>query len=69
MTQSTMRDSGVDVALGIIKRRKWIGVIAFAASLSLALPFPIYLPDVYRGEATVIIENQDASSVITPDAA
>ena len=62
MTQSTMRDSGVDVALGIIKRRKWIGVIAFAASLSLALPFPIYLPDVYRGEATVIIENQDASS-------
>src|SRR5712691_7297552 len=58
----SIADSGFDIALGVLKRRKWAGVIAFAATLSLALPFVVYLPDVYRGEATVIIENQDASS-------
>lgn len=58
----SIADSGFDIALGVLRRRKWAGVIAFAATLSLALPFVVYLPDVYRGEATVIIENQDASS-------
>src|SRR5712692_5943349 len=58
----SIADSGFDIALGVLKRRKWAGVIAFAATLSLALPFVVYLPDVYRGEATVIVENQDASS-------
>jgi polysaccharide biosynthesis transport protein len=68
MAHSAIRDSGFDVALAILKRRKWVGVTALAATLSIALPFVFYLPDVYRGEATVIIENPDASSAFVPGA-
>src|SRR6266545_2198047 len=62
MAHSTIRDSGFDIALSILRRRKWAGVIAFAATLSLAVPFAVFLPDIYRGVATVIVEDQDASS-------
>lgn len=64
MAQSSIRDSGIDVALSILLRRKWLGLIAFAATLSLALPFVYFLPSVYRGVATVIIDNQDESSLV-----
>lgn len=64
MAQSTIRDSGFDIALNILKRRKWVGLIAFTTALSLALPFVFFLPNVYRGAATVIVENQDASSLV-----
>jgi polysaccharide biosynthesis transport protein len=64
MAQSTIRDSGFDIALSVLRRRKWAGLIAFAATLSLAVPFAVFLPDVYRGVATVIVENQDASSLV-----
>ncbi|HEU4522920.1 MAG TPA: GNVR domain-containing protein [Thermoanaerobaculia bacterium] len=64
MAHSTIRESGFDVALGIIRRRKWAGLIAFAAALSLAVPFAVFLPDVYRGVVTVIVENQSTSATI-----
>src|SRR6266516_3789724 len=64
MAQSTIHDSGFDVALSVLRRRKWIGVIAFVATLSLAAPFAVFLPDIYRGVATVIVENQDVSSAL-----
>ena len=62
MAQSTLRESGFDIALNILRRRKWVGIVAFAATLSLATPFAFVLPDVYRGVTTVIVENQDADS-------
>ena len=64
MAQSTIRDSGFDIALSILQRRKWAGVIAFVATLSLATPFVVFLPNIYRGVATVIVDNQDASSLV-----
>jgi len=64
MAQSTIRDSGFDIAVSILRRRKWAGVIAFAATLSLAMPFVFFLPNVYSGAATVIVDNQDASSLV-----
>ncbi|HEX6178322.1 MAG TPA: hypothetical protein VF057_08175 [Thermoanaerobaculia bacterium] len=62
MAITTVRDSGFDVATKLLRRRKWIGIAAFAAMLSLALPFAMFLPDVYRGVATIIVENQDGSA-------
>jgi len=56
------RESMLEVALAILQRRKWIGISVLLTTLSLALPFVFYLPDVYRAEATVIIENPDAAS-------
>lgn len=64
MAESTIRDSNFDVALGVLRRRKWVGVIALTATLSLAVPLVVFLPDVYRGVATVLVENQDASSAL-----
>src|SRR5450755_729814 len=64
MAQSTIRDSAFDVALAILRRRKWPGFIAFAATVSLALPFVYFLPSIYQGVATVIIDNQDDSSLV-----
>jgi len=67
MAQSTLKDSGIDIALGILRRRKWPGIIAFIAALSLAIPFVLVLPDIYRGVATVIVDNQDSSSAFIRD--
>lgn len=62
MTHSRLRESGFDIALNILRRRKWVGIVAFVATLSLATPFAFVLPDVYRGVTTVIVENQDPDS-------
>lgn len=62
MVQSTLRDSGFDVALNILRRRKWSGLIAFTAALALTAPFSVFLPDIYRGAATVIVESHEAPS-------
>src|ERR1700730_12053049 len=64
MAHSTLRDSAFDIALGILRRRRWSGVIAFVATVSLATPFVAYLPDVYRGVTTVVVENQDPSAFV-----
>src|SRR6266849_10593245 len=64
MAQSTIRDSGFDIALSVLQRRKWAGAIAFVATLSLAMPFVFFLPNIYRGVTTVIIDNQDVSSLV-----
>ena len=62
MTRSQIGDSGLELILDILRRRKWAGLMTFAAIFSLAAPFSIFLPDIYRGSATVIVESQDASS-------
>jgi succinoglycan biosynthesis transport protein ExoP len=50
--------------LSILRRRKWSGLVAFIATLSLGLPFVLVLPNVYRGVATVSIEDLDSSALI-----
>src|ERR1700730_17550438 len=59
---SSRSDSGIDLVLNVLRRRKWIGVAAFAAGFSLAAPFAVFLPDIYRGTATVIVDSQQAPS-------
>src|SRR5438046_1034207 len=62
MARATVGDSIIEIGLAILRRRKWMGLIAFAAVVSVALPFAVFLPDIYRGSATVIVESQDADS-------
>lgn len=64
MAQSTLHDSGFDVALKVLRRRKWTGLITFAAALALSAPFSVFLPDIYRGSATVIVESQEPATFI-----
>ena len=58
------RDTGFDLVLSVLGRRKWIGLAAFLATLSLGVPFALFLPNVYRGVATVSIENLDAAGLV-----
>ncbi len=60
MATSRVADSGIEIVLNILRRRKWVGLIAFAAVFSLAAPFSVFLPDIYRGTATVIVESPQA---------
>jgi polysaccharide chain length determinant protein (PEP-CTERM system associated) len=62
MAVSRLGDSTFEHILNILRRRKWAGLITFAAVLSLAAPFAVFLPDIYRASATVIVESQDAPS-------
>lgn len=67
MAQSKIGESGIEVVLNILRRRKWIGIAAFLAALSATIPFSKFLPDIYRGSATVIVESEsDASVARTP---
>src|SRR5688500_8664666 len=43
-------------AFGIIRRRAVIATVAFATVLAAAIAFALYLPDLYRAHATVLIE-------------
>src|ERR1700681_2880126 len=62
MATSSVGDSASEIILNILRRRKWAGLIAFAAMFSLAAPFSIFLPNIYRGTATIIVESQEATS-------
>lgn len=62
MAQSTLSESGLHHALDVLRRRKWAGIIAFVTVLSLTAPFSVYLPDIYRATATILVEAQQAST-------
>jgi len=64
MALSTVGDSGLDKAYNLFRRRKLAGLIAFVAMLSLAAPFSAYLPDIFRGTATVIVESQGGQTFV-----
>lgn len=57
-----MRGSGVDspfeAALAVWHRRKWLMLVVFAASLTVAVAVVRSLPDIYQSTATVLIEHQ-----------
>jgi polysaccharide chain length determinant protein (PEP-CTERM system associated) len=59
MALSKVGDSAIETALAVLRRRKWIGLVAFAAMFSLAAPFSVFLPYIYRGTATVIVESPE----------
>src|SRR5713101_4297511 len=62
MAVSKLGDSTFEHILNILRRRKWPGLITLSTVLSLATPFAVFLPDIYRASATVIVESQDAPS-------
>src|SRR5437867_3044779 len=51
----------LDLVLGVWRRRKWIGIVLFAAILAAAATVAKVLPDVYRATATVLVERPNVS--------
>jgi len=55
------RSIGPDFALEVWRRRKWIAVLVFVATLAAAATLAMSLPSLYRATATVLVERQQVS--------
>jgi succinoglycan biosynthesis transport protein ExoP len=67
MADATRQRGGPDVFLAVWRRRKWLALSTFAVILSAAASVAAFLPDLYRGTATVLVERRDATeSLVRP---
>ncbi len=57
-TSSMGDESSLLRTLDILRRRKLIAVLVFAATLATAISFALYLPDLFRATAVVLVERQ-----------
>jgi len=53
-------------ALGIIRRRALLAIVAFATVFAAAVAFALYLPDLYHAQATVLVERPLGEGVVRP---
>lgn len=51
----------IEFVLGLWARRKWVALPVFAAVFAAAASLAIWLPDLYRASATVLVETQHVS--------
>jgi polysaccharide biosynthesis transport protein len=49
---------GLEEALAVWYRRKWLAVLVFGAVLAVMVPVPLNLPNIYSSTATVLVEHQ-----------
>src|SRR6266545_6487895 len=61
---ATADDSLALRILDILRRRRLLAIGMFAAVLSAAVSFAIYLPDLYRGQALVLIERPIDENIV-----
>jgi len=61
---STADDSLALRVLDIVRRRCLLAMAAFAAVVAAAISFAVYLPDLYRGQALVLIERPVDESIV-----
>jgi uncharacterized protein involved in exopolysaccharide biosynthesis len=67
MSDATRKRAGPDVFLAVWRRRKWLALSTFAVILSAAASVAAFLPDLYRGTATVLVERPDVTeSLVRP---
>jgi protein tyrosine kinase modulator len=62
MSETTKTRSGSDVFTAVWRRRKWLALATFAAILAAAGSVAAFLPDRYRGTATVLVERRATES-------
>lgn len=63
------QDSPILGALDIARRRKVLAISVFAAALAAAASFAMFLPDMYRATAVVLIDRPVAESFMRPSVA
>jgi succinoglycan biosynthesis transport protein ExoP len=61
---STADDSLALRVLDILRRRRLLALGTFAAVLAAAVSFAVYLPDLYRGQALVLIERPIDENIV-----
>jgi uncharacterized protein involved in exopolysaccharide biosynthesis len=60
------QDSPILGALDIARRRKVLAISVFAAAMAAAVSFAMYLPDLYKATAVVLIDRPVAESFVRP---
>jgi succinoglycan biosynthesis transport protein ExoP len=59
MGEETKKGSGgLDLALAVWHRRKWLGILIFLVPFTVAVSLALFLPDLYQATATVLVERQ-----------
>ena len=64
MAEEVQKSSGIDLALAVWSRRKWLVILPFAASMSGAVSLVTFLPNIYRSTATVLVDRQQIPETI-----
>src|SRR5262245_1926717 len=56
--QATQQGGGIDAALDVWRRRKWLAIFIFAMVFTAMTSVAVFLPDVYESTATILVERQ-----------
>ncbi|HEV8703069.1 MAG TPA: Wzz/FepE/Etk N-terminal domain-containing protein [Candidatus Polarisedimenticolia bacterium] len=67
MSEATKKRGGPDVFMSVWRRRKWLALSTLAVIVCAAASVAVFLPDLYRGTATVLVERPDVTeSLVRP---
>jgi len=58
MADDTVKEAGLGMLLAVWSRRKWLAILAFAAPVAAAVSLVMFMPNVYRSTATVLVDRQ-----------
>src|SRR5215475_4456399 len=58
MADDTKKESGPGMLLAAWARHKWLAILAFAVPACAGISLIMFLPNVYRSSATVLVERQ-----------
>ena len=58
MEDAGRRSNGFEVALEVLSRRKWLAILTFGGMFAAVVSIVMFLPNVYRASATLIIDRQ-----------
>jgi polysaccharide chain length determinant protein (PEP-CTERM system associated) len=67
MQEEARRTSAVEVVRSVWSRRKWLAIVVFTVPLVAAVSLIMFLPNVYRSGATVLVDRQQVpESMVRP---
>src|SRR2546426_7692426 len=58
MDGQARQSSGLQQALDVWGRRRWLGILTFLGTLVPVVSFVAFLPDIFRATTTVLVERQ-----------
>src|SRR5206468_12946630 len=58
--QAARKGAGVELALAVWSRRKWLAILTFAAPFAVSMSLGMALPNIYQATATVLVDRQQA---------
>jgi succinoglycan biosynthesis transport protein ExoP len=58
IAEDTAREGGLGTLLAVWSRRKWLAILVFVAPACAAISLIMFLPNIYRSTATVLVDRQ-----------